>query len=116
MLLTGGSVMTSSSRPPPNVFVRNARKLYHGMGFFKGYNFTLCKLLRLPNPIIILMISRSRNFCRSTFGLHPCSISVLELQWSLLQLRRSSAGRMLLVHSISQVQVRDYTSSEHYPA
>ena len=107
--------MVSSSRAPPNAFVRSARILYNGMGFSKGYNFISCKLLRLPNPTFILMISRSRDFCRGTFRLHSCSISVLELQWSLLQHRRSSAGRMLLVHSISQVRDRDYTSSEHYP-
>jgi hypothetical protein len=71
--------MVSSSSPPPNAFVRSARKLYNGMGFSKGYNFTLCKLFRLPDQIFILTIFHSCDFCRSAFRLHSCSTSVLEL-------------------------------------
>jgi hypothetical protein len=75
---------------------------------------SLCVSPSFPDQIFILMISPSRDFWRCTFGLHSCSISVFELQRSLLQRRRSSAWRMLLVYSISKVQDWDYTSSEHY--
>lgn len=33
--------MAHHPRPPPNTFVRLARKVYHPLGFSKGYNFIL---------------------------------------------------------------------------
>ena len=33
--------MTSSKTDQPNGFVRNARRVYHPLGFKKGYNFIL---------------------------------------------------------------------------
>ena len=70
------------------------------------------QLLNFRHMLIVVFSPYIR---RSTPGLHSRSVTVLEFQWSLLQAGRCSAWRMLLVHTIPEVQDWHLASSEHHP-